>query len=145
MGGQWSLVQIQSPRPYHICAFLILTEIDICSGAFVIQKSSLQPLLAERFSVDKRKAEISGIQVWQFLLAASEVYQLGADIMIPKNISREHIIKAIKQIKKVGIPSGRSSRKFLLEYKGKSYPPKYIICFANKYANGIELAPQEFS
>ncbi len=65
--------------------------------------------------------------------------------MIPKNISREHIIKAIKEIKKVGIPSGRSSKKFHLEYKGEFYPPKYTIALANKYANGKELASQEFS
>ncbi|MFH8120317.1 MAG: hypothetical protein QXS37_05950 [Candidatus Aenigmatarchaeota archaeon] len=65
--------------------------------------------------------------------------------MIPKNINREHIIKAIEEIKKVGIPDGRSSKKFLLEYNGKYYPPKYTISLANKYANGKELDPQKFS
>ncbi len=56
--------------------------------------------------------------------------------MIPKNIKREHIIKAIEEIKKVRIPEGRSSKKFLLEYNGEFYPPKYTISLANKYANG---------
>ena len=65
--------------------------------------------------------------------------------MIPKNINRKHIIKAIEEIKKVRIPEGRSSKKFLLEYNGEYYPPKYIISKANKYANGKELDPQEFS
>lgn len=65
--------------------------------------------------------------------------------MIPKNINREHIIKAIEEINKVGIPEGRSSKKFLLEYNGEYYPPKYIISIANKYANSKELDPQEFS
>jgi len=64
--------------------------------------------------------------------------------MIPKNIKREHITKAIEGINKVGIPKGRSSKKFLLEYDGKCYPPKYIISLANKYANGIELDSSEF-
>jgi len=65
--------------------------------------------------------------------------------MIPKNIKREHIIKAIDEIKKVGIPAGRSSKKFLLEYNGKFYPPKYTVSLANKYANGKKLDPQDFS
>jgi len=33
--------------------------------------------------------------------------------MIPKNIKREHIIKAIEKIKKVRISEGISSKKFL--------------------------------
>jgi len=64
--------------------------------------------------------------------------------MIPKNIKREDILKAIDEVEKVGVPEGRSSKKFLLEYDGKFYPPKYIISLANKYANGIELDSSEF-
>ncbi|MCD6535735.1 MAG: hypothetical protein J7K49_01715 [Thaumarchaeota archaeon] len=65
--------------------------------------------------------------------------------MIPKNIRKEHIIKAIGEIRKSGIPKGRRSRKFVLKFEGKSYPPKYVISLANKYANGAELNPSEFS
>ncbi|MGQ9570403.1 MAG: hypothetical protein ACUVUQ_06095, partial [Thermodesulfovibrionales bacterium] len=65
--------------------------------------------------------------------------------MLPKNIDREHIIKAIEEVEKVGIPKGSGSKKFLLEYDGKCYPPKHIISLANKYANGKELDPSEFS
>jgi len=64
--------------------------------------------------------------------------------MIPKNINREHVIKAIEESKKVEIPKNRSSKNFLLEFNGDYYPPKYIISLANKYANGKELNPQEF-
>jgi len=65
--------------------------------------------------------------------------------MIPKNIRKEHIIKAMGEIKKSGIPKGRCSRKFLLEFEGKFYPPKYVISLANKYANGVELDSSTFS
>jgi hypothetical protein len=65
--------------------------------------------------------------------------------MITKNIKREHIIKAIKEIQRSGVPEGRDSKKFLLEYDGKFYPPKYIISLANKFANGKELDSSEFS
>jgi predicted amidohydrolase len=64
--------------------------------------------------------------------------------MIPPNIRKEHIIKAIKEVNKHGIPRGRISRKFLLEYKQRLYPPKYIISLANRYANGFELSPSDF-
>lgn len=64
--------------------------------------------------------------------------------MIPKNIQREHIIKATEEADRVEIPKGRSSKKFFLEYNGEYYPPKYIISLANKYANGKELDSSEF-
>jgi hypothetical protein len=66
-------------------------------------------------------------------------------VMIPKNIRREHILKAIDEVRKTGVPKGRGSRKFLIEFDGDYYPPKYIISLANRYANGKELKPSEFS
>ncbi|MEM4713768.1 MAG: hypothetical protein QXQ61_04375, partial [Candidatus Bathyarchaeia archaeon] len=65
--------------------------------------------------------------------------------MIPKNIRREHILKAIEEIRKTGVPEGRGSRKFLIEFNGDYYPPKYVISLANKYANREELSPSGFS
>jgi len=66
-------------------------------------------------------------------------------MMIPKNISREHVLKAIEEVKRIGIPKGRGSKKFLMEFNSNYYPPKYIISMANKYANGEELNPSELS
>ena len=65
--------------------------------------------------------------------------------MIPGNIAREHILKAIKEIESRRVPEGRSSKKFVLEFDGKEYPPKYVLSLANKYANGRELGSEEFS
>jgi len=65
--------------------------------------------------------------------------------MIPKNIRREHIVKAIEQIEKEGLPKGRDSKKFLMLYEGKYYPPKYVISLANNFVNGKELSPSDFS
>jgi len=64
--------------------------------------------------------------------------------MIPSNIKKEHILKAIEYIDKNGVPPGRGSTVFVLEYDGKRYPPKYVISIANKYANGEELDGQKF-
>ena len=65
--------------------------------------------------------------------------------MIPRNINRVHILKAIGEIDRNSIPKGRESKKFLLLHNGKYYPPKYVISLANKYANGMVLDPSEFS
>jgi len=65
--------------------------------------------------------------------------------MIPKNIKRDYVIKAMEEIKRNGIPKGRNSRKFLLEFNGEYYPPKYVISLTNKYANGEILNPAQFS
>ncbi|OFV68580.1 MAG: hypothetical protein SCAL_000256 [Candidatus Syntrophoarchaeum caldarius] len=65
--------------------------------------------------------------------------------MIPKNIEREDVIKVMEEIKRNGIPKGRDSRKFLLEFDGECYPPKYVISLANKYANGEILDSAQFS
>lgn len=65
--------------------------------------------------------------------------------MIPWNINRVHVLKAIGEIDRNGIPKGRESKKFLLLHDGKYYPPKYVLSVANKYANGMKLDPSKFS
>jgi len=65
--------------------------------------------------------------------------------MIPRNIKREHILRALEYIKNHGFPKGRKSKKFLLELEGQHYPPKYAISLANKYVNGKELESEYFS
>lgn len=65
--------------------------------------------------------------------------------MIPRNIKRRHILRALHERKTARIPKGRLSRKFLLEYCGNHFPPKYVISLANKHANGVELGPEQFS
>ncbi|MGR6545713.1 HNH endonuclease [Paenibacillus tundrae] len=58
---------------------------------------------------------------------------------IPKNIYREHILKAIKYIDENGVPPKRESTRYDLHYNNKLYPPKYVISRANVFANGEEL------
>jgi hypothetical protein len=65
--------------------------------------------------------------------------------MIPPNIRREHILLAIQEIDIHGVLPSRASSKYNLRFDGKTYPPKYVISLANKFANGKELNPQEFS
>jgi 5-methylcytosine-specific restriction enzyme A len=64
---------------------------------------------------------------------------------IPKNITKEHIEKAIEEIVPSQIPSQRLEQNYSLISKWKILPPKFVISIANKYANGIELDSKEFN
>ncbi len=65
--------------------------------------------------------------------------------MIPNNITSANVIKALEQIEREGIPNNRQSTKHDLIYKGKRFPPKFVISKANFYANQEELDPSVFS
>jgi len=65
--------------------------------------------------------------------------------MIPDNIKSEHILRAIEEVEESGVPAERDSEKYDLTYNKKTYPPKYIISLANKYANNNELDHSAFS
>lgn len=64
--------------------------------------------------------------------------------MIPENIRKDHVLRALEEIDEKGVPKRRASKKFELIYEGSSYPPKYAISLANKFANNRKLEPLEF-
>ncbi|WP_175059859.1 hypothetical protein [Thermococcus sp. 2319x1] len=64
---------------------------------------------------------------------------------IPKNISQEHVLRAIEEIDRKGILGKFKAINTFLVYNGRVYPPKYVITLANKYANGEFLDPAEFN
>ncbi|MFJ8264774.1 HNH endonuclease [Peribacillus asahii] len=64
---------------------------------------------------------------------------------IPKNINREHIIKAIQKIDRDGVPERRESTRYNLSYGDKYYPPKYVISISNIFANDIEHPSPKFN
>ena len=66
-------------------------------------------------------------------------------LMIPKIIKHEHILKAIEEVDRSGIPLERNSKKYDLVYNKRTYPPKYILSLANKYANNNELDHSTFT
>jgi 5-methylcytosine-specific restriction enzyme B len=64
---------------------------------------------------------------------------------IPKNISKEHLLKAISKIDEEGIPKDGDSQYYDVVYNGKKYPPKVVVSYANIFANGKELDRNSFS
>ncbi len=69
-------------------------------------------------------------------------YHLKA--MIPPTITRDHLLAALADIDRSGIPTGRRSTGYLLLHNGKYYPPKYVVSLAAKIATGFELRSGEF-
>ena len=63
---------------------------------------------------------------------------------IPKNIKKEHILKAIEKIDNEKVPDNGSSKFYDLIYNGKSYPPKLVLSYANIFINGEELDRNTF-
>ncbi len=61
------------------------------------------------------------------------------------NITKDQIIKAINEIdQNPNLRVGRASSTYDLFFNGKYYPPKLVVGIANRFANGIELKPNEF-
>lgn len=66
--------------------------------------------------------------------------------MIPKDvITKQHILDAIAEIDRNGVPAMRQAKGFDLVHNGKTYPPKYVLSLAAKHGTGRELDPAEFS
>ena len=57
---------------------------------------------------------------------------------IPKNITKEHLLKAISKIDNDGIPKDGDSQYYDVIHNGKKYPPKLVVSYANIFANGSE-------
>ncbi|UFS69484.1 HNH endonuclease [Geomonas sp. RF6] len=66
-------------------------------------------------------------------------------LVIPREIKRDHLLYAIKEIDSDGVPPERESTVWLLRHEGKDYPPKYVISIAGKYALGYEYSHEKFS
>jgi hypothetical protein len=69
----------------------------------------------------------------------------GPQLKIPTNITREHILGAVKEIDANGYPEKNESRKYDLVVNGSHYPPKIVISIANKIANGTLFDVSKFS
>ena len=64
---------------------------------------------------------------------------------IPKNITKEHIDRAINEISINDIPKGRLSNTYFLISGEKRLPPKFVLGEANKYANNTRESINSFT
>ncbi len=64
--------------------------------------------------------------------------------MIPQEITYHHVLRALADIDRDGVPRNRRSRTWDLVCNGRLYPPKYVVSLANRWANGRELDAGSF-
>jgi len=83
--------------------------------------------------------------LWQLVSITDLTTKNYSLFMIPKNIKKEDLLKAISKIDKEGIPKDGASQYYDVVYNGKTYPPKIIVSYANIFANGTELDRNSFS
>lgn len=65
--------------------------------------------------------------------------------MIPKKITRGHLLEAAKIIDREGVPKRRESTKYDVLVKGKRYPPKYLIAVASRLAIEKMIPAQSYN
>jgi hypothetical protein len=64
--------------------------------------------------------------------------------MIPKTITKEHIIEAARSIDSKRVPGHREAKRYEVTVNGHNYPPKYLISVGSQMATGHSLRPDEF-
>jgi hypothetical protein len=60
-------------------------------------------------------------------------------------VQRQHVLSAIAEIDANGVPNTRRAKGFDVIVDGKTYPPKYLLCLAGRFATGTEFDPGHFS
>ncbi|MDX1753777.1 MAG: hypothetical protein R3259_11355 [Salinimicrobium sediminis] len=63
---------------------------------------------------------------------------------IPRNITHEHLEKAVEKIDNEGIPANGDSQYYDAKFNEKLYPPKLLVSYANYFANGEFLDRRTF-
>ena len=66
-------------------------------------------------------------------------------MVLPRNITKDHLLEAIRKIDTEGFSKDADSQYYDVIYNGKNYPPKVIVSYANIFANGVELDRNTFS
>ena len=62
-----------------------------------------------------------------------------------EDVATAHVLAALEEIDADGVPASAASVAYDLVYKGKRYPPKYVLSLAVKHATGEPLDREQFS
>jgi len=66
-------------------------------------------------------------------------------MVVPGNISREHVLRAIGEIDRHGFSRRKKARVWFLVFGGRRYPVKYVVSLANRFVNGVPLDSSSFT
>ena len=65
--------------------------------------------------------------------------------MIPAGITYDHVVMAIDEVDRDGVPWRRKAIKWEVRFRRNTYPPKLLVSYACRYATGRELPSADFS
>jgi hypothetical protein len=118
------------------------------TGKSSAEADSLSPLQIDRELLQIRRAqeEKFGTKELDFYVPPlSELWSRPGFEQFTKDITREHVLKALEEIDRLGIPPGARSTTYDLVEGERRYPPKLVLSLASKHASGVEFDRSLFS
>lgn len=108
----------------------------------------MDPIMLDRelFAVRQKLQEQHGTDKIDFYLPPlKDEWRPGSFSAITEGLTEQHVIKAIEEIDKTGIPPEAESTGYDLLYRDTRYPPKLVLSLAVKAATGEPLDRSAFT
>jgi 5-methylcytosine-specific restriction protein B len=112
------------------------------TGRSKAEVDSLSPLEIDRELLQIRRTQeekYSTKKLDFYLPPLSELWERSGFGQFTKDIKREHVLKALEEIDRVGIPPDARSTTYDLIEGQRRYPPKLVLSLATKHASGVEF------
>ncbi|MHC4143592.1 MAG: AAA family ATPase [Planctomycetota bacterium] len=93
----------------------------------------------------KQEAEQGSTDIDFYISPLREMWKQSDFATQTKSVKRDHVLSALEEIDKDGIPSDAASSTYDLIYRSERYPPKYVLSLAVAQATGEELDRSTFS
>jgi 5-methylcytosine-specific restriction enzyme B len=84
-------------------------------------------------------------QLDYYLEPLRDEWRLDTFAAATEEVTPAHVLAALEEIDRDSVPASAASVSFDLVYKGKRYPPKYVLSLAVKHATGEPLDREQFS
>jgi 5-methylcytosine-specific restriction enzyme B len=112
------------------------------TGKSKAEVDSLSPLEIDRELLQIRRTleEKYGTKELDYYVPPlKELWTRGGFEQFTKDMTREHVLKALEEIDSTGIPPDAQSTTYDLIEGQRRYPPKLVLSLASKYASGVEF------
>ena len=112
------------------------------TGKSKAEVDSLSPLEIDRelLQIRRTQEEKYGTkQLDYYVPPLKELWARSGFEQFTKDITREHVLKALEEIDRKGIPPEARSTTYDLIEQQRRFPPKLVLSLASKYASGVEF------
>jgi DNA-binding MarR family transcriptional regulator/predicted RNA-binding protein with PUA-like domain len=112
------------------------------TGKSKAEVDSLSPLEIDRelLQVRRTQEEKYGTKELDYYVPPlKELWARSGFEQFTKDITREHVLKALEEIDRTSIPADARSTTYDLIEGQRRYPPKLVLSLASKYASGTEF------